>query len=103
MRDFIRVPAMFLVILRKKDGLRNFLKKGSTGNRKLASGAGEQMKAQYSYEEMEQLLEECGFAMQKHLDYKDMTRDYFDEYNRNTPEHQITAPVGVSYVLAVRK
>ena len=30
-------------------------------NKTLASGAGEQMKAQYSFAEMETLLSECGF------------------------------------------
>ena len=32
-------------------------------NKTLASGAGEQMKAQYSFVEMEVLLSECGFAV----------------------------------------
>lgn len=72
-------------------------------NKELASGAGEQMKAQYGCEEMEQLLDACGFTIQEHLGHKDMTQDYFGEYNRHAPAHQITAPRGVSYVLAVRR
>ena len=28
-----------------------------------------------------------------------MTERYFSDYNRNTPEHPMTAPVGVDYAL----
>lgn len=72
-------------------------------NKTLASGAGEQMKAQYLFTEMEVLLSECGFAVVEHLGAEDMTERYFADYNRNTPEHQMAAPVGVDYVYAVRE
>ncbi len=71
-------------------------------NKTLASGAGEQMKAQYSFVEMEVLLSECGFAVVEHLGAEDMTGRYFADYNRNTPEHPMAAPVGVDYVFAMR-
>ena len=71
-------------------------------NKILASGAGEQMKAQYSFAEMEELLSECGFAVAEHLGAGDMTERYFADYNSNTPEHPMFAPVGVDYVFAVR-
>lgn len=61
------------------------------------------MKAQYLFTEMEVLLSECGFAVVEHLGAEDMTERYFADYNRNTPEHQMAAPVGVDYVYAVRE
>ncbi len=72
-------------------------------NKTLASGAGEQMKAQYLFAEMEVLLSECGFVVVEHLGAEDMTERYFADYNRNAPEHQMSAPVGVDYVYAVRE
>ena len=72
-------------------------------NRTLAQGAGEQMKAQYAEKELEELLAECGFLVYEHLNYEEMTEQFFVEYNRNCPEHKMEAPKGVGYVLAVRK
>lgn len=72
-------------------------------NKTLASGAGEQMKAQYSTGEMEALLFECGFKVAEHFGAEDMTDRFFADYNRNMPEHPMTAPVGVDYVFAVRE
>ena len=72
-------------------------------NKTLANGAGEQMKAQYSAGEMEALLSECGFKVTEHFGAKEMTERFFSDYNRNTLEHPMTAPVGVDYVFAVRE
>lgn len=72
-------------------------------NKTLASGAGEQMKAQYSFAEMKEILSGCGFAVAEHLGAGDMTERYFSDYNSNTPKHPMSAPVGVDYVLAVRE
>lgn len=72
-------------------------------NKTLASGAGEQMKAQYPFEEMEVLLFECGFKVAEHLGAEGMTERFFADYNRSTPEHPMAAPVGVDYVFAVRE
>lgn len=67
-------------------------------NQTLASGAGEQMKALYSRKEMEALLQRCGFAVMEHLDDREMTDRYFEEYNQNNPMHPMKAPKGVGYV-----
>ena len=72
-------------------------------NKTLASGAGEQMKARYSYEEMADLLSECGFTAAEHLEAEAMTKLYFADYNKNTPGHPMAAPAGVEYVFAVRE
>lgn len=72
-------------------------------NKALASGAGEQMKTLYTYEDMEKLLSECGFNIYEHLDSKEMTEQYFVEYNNRNPEHPMVAPTGVGYILAVRQ
>ena len=69
-------------------------------NQVLASGAGEQMKILYSYEELEALLERCGFKVMEHLEHRGMTDRYFKEYNQNNPMYPMRAPKGVGYVLA---
>ncbi len=71
-------------------------------NRTLAAGAGETMKAQYSPEEMRTLLAACGFTIEKHPDHAAMTEQYFTAYNSHTPQHNMSAPAGVGYVLARR-
>ncbi|MBR4163265.1 MAG: class I SAM-dependent methyltransferase [Solobacterium sp.] len=72
-------------------------------NQKLADAAGEKMKALYACEEMEELLSECGFMTEYHLDAKGMTDQYFSAYNRNRPEDPILAPEGVCYILARKR
>ncbi|MCR5023866.1 MAG: class I SAM-dependent methyltransferase [Lachnospiraceae bacterium] len=72
-------------------------------NKTLARGAGEQMKAQYLFTEMEELLSECGFKVAEHLGPGDVTKRYFADYNSNSPDHPMSAPVGVDYVFAVRE
>ena len=61
------------------------------------------MKAQYDAQEMEALLEECGFLVYEHLDHTEMTNQYFSDYNQRNAGHSMKAPMGVCYVLAVRK
>lgn len=71
-------------------------------NRELAARANEQMKARYSYEEMESMLAECGFLIYEHLDAAEMTKQYFEEHNAADPAHKMKAPEGVAYLLAVK-
>lgn len=70
-------------------------------NKQLADGAGEKMKALYSFKELEALLNECGFSVCEQLDHKDMTEQYFADYNAHSPAHPMEAPQGVGYVMAV--
>ena len=72
-------------------------------NKQLASGAGEMMKAVYRDEEMKMILKEAGFGVCVCLDSKGMTDRYFAEYNKNELEHQMAAPVGVSYIYAIKE
>ena len=72
-------------------------------NQALAQGAGEPMKARYTEQEMEALLEKCGFLVYEHLDHRDMTQQYFSAHNKSCPGNEMEAPKGVCYVLAVRK
>ena len=69
----------------------------------MAQGASEQMKAQYDAQEIEALLEECGFLAYEHLDHAEMTDQYFSDYNQRNPKHCMKAPAVVCYILAVRK
>lgn len=68
----------------------------------LAAGANENMLASYSYSHMEKLLEECGFLIYEHLTPKEMTEQYFEEYNKANKKHKITAFDNVNYCLAVK-
>lgn len=75
----------------------------SAKNRQLANAAGEQMQAKYTCKEMEELLRENGFLIYEHLDENEMTKQYFSRYNLTTPEHAISSPKGVHYLLAVKQ
>lgn len=68
----------------------------------LAQAAGEPMRARYAPEEMRELLEDAGFSVAEHLPPEEMTRRFFTEHNRSTPEHPMKAPEGVRYILARR-
>ncbi len=72
-------------------------------NETLAAGAGEKMKAAYSFEELEKLLQSCGFLIYEHLSDSEMTEQYFAAYNAANPEHIMQAPEGVGYILAVKR
>ena len=75
----------------------------SRRNRELAAAAGEQMKAQYSYDELEELLSKAGFLVYEHLNADEATESFFQEYNRSNMEHCMAAPEGVEYCLAVKR
>lgn len=72
-------------------------------NEKLASGANEKMKSKYSYQEIEKILAENDFLIYEHLNAREMTNNYFDNYNILNPKNRIVAPKGVCYCLAVKK
>lgn len=75
----------------------------SRRNRALAAAAGEPMKAQYTYDELEALLSEAGFLIYEHMNADEATGAFFREYNRRNPERGMAAPEGVGYCLAVKK
>ena len=68
----------------------------------LATAAGEQMKACYSYEEMDMLLRKYGFELIEHLDAEKMTDRYFKKYNEANSGYQMRSPNGIGYVYAVK-
>ena len=72
-------------------------------NEMLASEANELMKSKYTYKEIEKALEENGFLIYEHLDDKEMTNTYFNNFNILNPNNKIIAPKGVCYCLAVKK
>lgn len=75
----------------------------SRRSRELAAAAGEQMKAQYSGDELEKLLSEAGFLVYEHLNADEATETFFQDYNRSNAEHCMRAPAGVGYYLAVKQ
>ena len=72
-------------------------------NRELAAAAGERMKARYTYEELETLLSDGSFLIYEHLEAEEATDAFFREYNEKNMGHEIKAPKGVGYCLAVKK
>lgn len=72
-------------------------------NQKLAAGAGEEMKALYSPEEMEEMLKYSGFQVRQHLNHIDMNRRYFKSYNDFKAVTYMEAPIGVGYILAGKR
>ncbi len=72
-------------------------------NQELAKGAGETMRAVYSYREMEELLDAAGFLIYEHLDAEEMTQQYFSEYSLFSRDHPMQAPEGVNYIVAAKE
>ncbi len=75
----------------------------SVKNQEMARAANEQMQSKYSYEEVEKILEKNGFLIYEHYNSIEASAEFFDEYNRINSQHQIIAPKGVCYCLAVKK
>lgn len=71
-------------------------------NERLASGAGEEMKSKYSFNELKKELSNMGLYIYEHLNDEEMTKEYFDNYNKNNKD-KIVAPKGVDYCLVVKK
>ena len=71
-------------------------------NERLASGAGEEMKSKYSYNELEKELSNMGLYIYEHLNDEEMTKEYFENYNKNNKDKMV-APKGVGYCLVVKK
>lgn len=72
-------------------------------NEQLAARANEEMKSCYSYNEIEKILSDTGFKIYEYLTDKDMTTEFFNDYNTLNPRKKIIAPKGVAYLLAVKK
>ena len=70
---------------------------------RLAAAAGEEMKAAYSYGEMERILEEAGFLIYEHLDAYALTERFFVAHNNAHPENGMRMPEHVRCCLAVKR
>lgn len=80
----------------------NVVGTASTKNRELAAAAGERMKAEYTYDELERMLAMNGFLIYEHMNAEEATNRFFSEYNEKNPEHVMHAPDWVGYCLAVK-
>jgi len=69
----------------------------------MANLSGERMLSSYSYEDMENILSDCGFLIYEHLVPEDINARYFEEYNNLNKKEKILAFENVNYCLAVKK
>ena len=69
----------------------------------LAAGAGEEMKACYSPEDISELLGSAGFKIHELLTPADITKAYFSSFNSNNPGSMISAFDNVNYCFAVKE
>ena len=69
----------------------------------LADAAQEAMQAGYSYADMEKILSAHSFLIYEHLTPPEITRQYFEAFNRSQPMHPIRAFDNVNYCLAVKQ
>lgn len=76
---------------------------GSRKNRELAKAAKENMKAKYEKCEIEEILNRYDFLVYEHLDDKEITKQYFEQYPKENEDDTMKAPKGVGYLLAVKK
>ncbi|MGN1378860.1 MAG: class I SAM-dependent methyltransferase [Bacilli bacterium] len=75
----------------------------TTINNQLALEAKEKMKSKYTYQEIMQILIDNNMEIYEYLDNKDITNEFFYDYNTLNPNNKIIAPKGVAYILAVKK
>lgn len=61
------------------------------------------MLASYSYSDMENLLDACGFSIAEHLTPDQITSGFFSAYNEANPMHAMSVFDNVNYCLAVKK
>lgn len=71
--------------------------------RLLAAKAGEPMTEGYSLIELERLLARQGFLIFEQLSDREITKQYFSDYNESHPLHPLQMPQGVGCCLAVKK
>ncbi|HPF83521.1 MAG TPA: class I SAM-dependent methyltransferase [Bacilli bacterium] len=69
----------------------------------LAKEAKEEMKATYTFKEIEKIFNDCGMLVYENLDNNDINNNYFYNYNTLNPSNRIYAPKGVNYCLVVKK
>lgn len=69
----------------------------------LAGKANEKMLGSYSFSQLESLLSKNNFIISQHLTPNQITKKYFENYNRVTGGHKITAFDNVNYCLATKK
>ena len=69
----------------------------------LAKEAQEEMKAKYSYNDIEEILSDNDFLIYEHLTPDEITEQYFKEYNNANQNSQMKAFDSVNYCLAVKK
>ena len=72
-------------------------------NENLAQGANEEMKAKYKVGEIKKILSNNNMKIYEYLDENDITNQFFYDYNTLNPDSKIIAPIGVCYILAVKK
>lgn len=72
-------------------------------NRKLAQGAGEAMKARYSYEDIEKLADDAGLLIYEHLTAEDAAKAFFCSYNAEHEDEPMDTPAGVSFCYMVKR
>lgn len=66
-------------------------------NEMLAKGANESMKAKYSFDELEEILNQCHLTIIQHENHQIMTEKYISNYNVYYKDDPIKAPEGVCY------
>lgn len=71
--------------------------------RELANSANEEMKSVYAYEDMIDIEKNTDLLIYEHLNYQDIDKTYFYNYNTINPNDRLVAPKNVSYILFVKK
>ena len=71
--------------------------------KQMADSLDEKMKSSYSKEDIIALAESTNTLVYEDLNYMDINKYYFYNYNTLNPDNKINAPIGVSYCLLVKK
>lgn len=71
--------------------------------KELASSANEEMKSVYVYEDMIYIEKNTDLLVYEHLNYQDIDKTYFYNYNTINPNDRLISLKNVSYILFVKK
>lgn len=72
-------------------------------NKNFAKEANEEMRSTYTKKDILDISEGANTLIYEHLNYQDINKTYFYNYNTLNPNNKIIAPKGVSYIMLVKK
>lgn len=72
-------------------------------NKRLAQGAGETMRAEYTYNEIQAIADKADMLVYEHINDEEADNMFFANYNLLNRGNEINAPEGICYLMMVKQ